>query len=420
MFVTAKMKKMSGAATAVAFFVFCAITGVAAVIGVAVIPVVANTAFAANTANAATAASSKLIYGAWVPFWQSQPGEQDIAIHLDSMNEVSPFSYEIGAGGSLIDDLNINNGSWDGWFTGVRGLNVKIIPTIAWFSTNGIYKLLSVAKSRQAEEDNITALVKAQNFDGIDIDFEGMSPATRPYYSLFIQGLAQRLHPAGKKLTCTVVPRTPPDQLYTTVPANIVYPENYSVLNQYCDEVRLMAYDQETVDLTLNASKGNGTLYAPVADPTWVKSVVQLALQSISPKKIMLGVPTYGYEYEVSWTGGETTYQRVRAFGFYGAMDRADSLGVQPVRDNADELSFTYASSTYIAEPAILVTTVASAKPLQLASVNPSASTTFFVSFPDAQSIADKVAIAKQYGLRGIMLFKADGAMDPNAWNFLN
>jgi len=368
----------------------------------------------------AATASAPLKYGAWVPFWQSQPGEQDIAIHLDSLNEVSPFSYEIGAGGSLIDDLNINNGSWDGWFSAIRDMNVKIIPTIAWFSPTGIYNLLSKAKSRQAEEDNIAALVKAQNFDGIDIDFESMSPATRPYYSLFIQGLAMRLHPAGKKLTCTVVPRTPPDRIYTVVPASIVYPENYSVLNQYCDEVRLMAYDQQTTDLTLDASKGNGTLYAPVADPAWVKSVIQLALQSISPKKIMLGVPTYGYEYEVSWTSGVTTYQRVRSFDYFGAMDRADSLSIEPARDNADELSFTFASSTYIAEPAILVTTVPSAMPLELATVNPNASTTFFVSFPDAQSIADKVALAKQYGLRGIMLFKADGAMDPNAWNVLN
>lgn len=375
---------------------------------------------ATPTTFAAASLSPKFYYGAWVPFWQSQPGEQDIAIHLDSMDEVSPFSYEVGAGGSLIDDLNINNGSWDGWFSAIRDLNVKIMPTIAWFDAGGIYNLLSNARSRQAEENNIAALVKAQNFDGIDIDFEGMSPATRPYYSLFMEGLAMRLHPAAKKLTCTVVPRTPPSQIYTVVPNNIVYPESYPVLNRYCDEVRLMAYDQQTVDLALNATKGNGTLYAPVADPAWVKSVIKEALQYISPRKVMLGVPTYGYEYEVSWTGGETTYQRVRSFGFYGAMDRADSVGIQPIRDNADELSFTFTSSTYIAEPSILVSTVTSAMPLELAAASSSAQTTFFISFPDAQSINDKITLAKQFGLRGVMLFKADGSMDPNTWNYMN
>ncbi len=379
----------------------------------------APTAEAATT-GAATTASTKLIYGAWVPYWQSQPGEEDIAIHLDSLNEVSPFSYEIGQGGSLIDDLNINNGSWAGWFSAISELNVKIIPTIADFDATAIYNLLSNTQSRQAEEDNIAALVKAQGFNGIDIDFEGMSPATRPYYSLFIEGLAIRLHPMGDMLTCTVVPRVPPSQIYNVVPSNIVYPESYPVLNQYCDEVRLMAYDQETSDLTLDSEKGDGTLYAPVSDPTWAKSVITTALQYISPKKIMLGVPTYGYEYEVSWANDETTYQLVRSWDYFGAMDRADSLGIEPTRDNADELSFTFASSTYIAEPADLVTTVQSSEPTLLTQPNPQNLTQFFVSFPDAQSVADKVALAKEYGLRGVMLFKADGEMDPNIWNVLN
>ena len=44
----------------------------------------------------------------------------------------------------------------------------------------------------------------------------------------------------------------------------------------------------------------------------------------------MLGIPTYGYEYEVSWSNDVTTYQEVRAWDYFGAMDRADSLGIAP------------------------------------------------------------------------------------------
>jgi spore germination protein YaaH len=375
-------------------------------------------AFAAATAT--TTSATKLTYGAWLPFWMAQAGEEDVAIHLDSFNEISLFSYEVGANGALIDDLKIGAGGWDAWMSAVKQLGVKIIPTIAWFDASGIQKLLSNTKNRQAEEDAITQLVTSEKFDGIDIDFESMSPSTRPYYSLFIQGLAIRLHPLGKKLTCTVVPRTPPDSIYTQVPANIVYPEDYTVLNQYCDEVRLMAYDQETADLKLDASKGgNGTLYGPVADPDWVKKVIELAMQQISPKKIMLGVPTYGYEYEVSWANGQDTYQRVRSFDYFDAMNRADSLGIAPVRDNAGELSFTYTSSTYIAEPPILVTQVTSTQPAVLMNHDPNASTTFFVSFPDAQSNFSEVALAKQYGLKGVVFFKADGGMDPAIWDLI-
>jgi len=367
--------------------------------------------------DASAATKAPFYYGAWLPFWKGQAGAINISLNLEKLDEVSPFSYEMRSDGTLIDSLHIANGSWDPWFDAVRDSGMKVIPTIAWFNTGGIYRLLSNARTRRATEDRIAALVTANLFDGIDIDFEAMSPATRPYYSLFIEGLAIRLHPAKKLLTCTVMSRTPPARIYRTVPAQIVYPENYSVLNTYCDEVRIMAYDQQTIDLTLNASKGNGSLYSPVADPAWVASVLQETVKYINPRKIMLGIPTYGYEYEVSWTGGMTTYQRVRAFGFFAAMNRAESLGITPFRNNAGELSFTFASTTHFDQPAILVSTITSTlPPPELATIDPNASTTFFVSFPDAQSIADKVQLAKKFGIRGVVFFKADGDIDPMVW----
>ncbi len=377
----------------------------------------------------AHAATTKFQYGVWLPFWQSQNGAQDISLNLDSLTEISPFSYELNANGAILDDLKINNGSWAGWLSSVKDLGIKNIPTIAYFDPNGIHNLLSSTTSRRGLEDNIASLVKTQGFDGIDIDFESMSPKTRPYYSLFIQGLAQRLHPAGKKLTCTVVPRTPPDSLYPDgdIPKNLVYPENYTVLGQNCDEVRLMAYDQGPLDLKLDATKGNGKLYAPTADPDWVKKVIAQATPYIPAKKIMLGVPTYGYEYEVSWLGGITTYQRIRSFTYLQAMERLDAMGITPTRNTAtQEMNFTFTSSTYIAGYPSLVNVVESPmEPKELipyggGNLSGNGTTTFFyVSFPDAQSTANEIALAKKLGLRGVVLFKADGMQDPLTWQVM-
>ncbi len=380
-----------------------------------------STTTTTTTATAAPAPvkKSSFYYAAWLPFWQSQAGALDIALHLESLNEVSPFSYAVRSNGALRDDLKISSGTWDPWFSAVKELGTKVIPTIAWFDGDGIQALLSSSRKRQAEENMVAALVRSRNFDGIDVDFESMLPKTRPYFSLFIQGLAARLHPAKKMLTCTVVPRTPLASLYDVVPDNVVYAESYPVLDQYCDEVRVMAYDQGPIDLRLDETKGNGTLYAPVADPEWVKKVLGETLQYVRPEKVMLGVPTYGYEYQVSWNLGATTYERVRSFTFLDAMDRADMLGVQPMRNNANELSFTFASTTRLHVPPVLISTVASAQPLALQTPNPNASTTFFASFPDAQSVKDKIDLAKKYGLRGVVFFKADGQMDPAIWGEL-
>jgi spore germination protein YaaH len=363
---------------------------------------------------------SKLYYGVWLPFWKAQAGQQDIAVHLDSIDEISPFSYEVGSNGALIDDLGIGSGDWFGWLGAIHDSHTKVIPTIAWFDGPAIYSLLSNTKKRQAHEDTIAALVKAEKFDGIDIDYEGMTTSTKPYYSLLVKGLAMRLHPMGKKLSCTIVPRTPVSSMYESNPLpDVQYAEDYVELNKYCDQVRIMAYDQGTLDIKLDAQKGNGNLYAPTADTDWAEKVIKDAVKTINPKKIMLGAPTYGYEYKVSWLLGATTYARVRSFTFIQAMDRADSLGIQPTRNNAGELSFTFASSTQVNISLALTSIVASTLPTALASQNSATPTTFFVSFSDAQSTADKIKIAKKYGLRGVILFKADGEMDPGAWDIM-
>jgi spore germination protein YaaH len=249
-----------------------------------------------------------------------------------------------------------------------------------------------------------------------------MTSSTKPYFSLFIQGLAQRLHPLGKTLTCTVVPRTPESSLSlnpaTTTPQ---YAEDYSVLNKYCDEVRIMAYDQGTIDVKLDATKGSGNLYAPVADPDWVTKVIKQAVATISPKKIMLGIPTYGYEYEVSWANGMTTYRRLRSFTYEEAMDRVDSTGIEPTRDNAGELSYAYASTTVIDDiPDDLTFSVSSTEPAIVASSSANGMNTLFTDFSDSVAAKNEIVLAKKYGLRGVMLFKADGQLDPATWGIMN
>lgn len=367
----------------------------------------------------AAAAKPKFYYGAWLPFWQAQNGASDVAVNLDKLQEVSPFSYEIGASGGLIDDLNIGNGSWDAWFSSARDLGVKIIPTIAWFDGSSMLRLMQNAKKRQAHEDMLTALVKREGFDGIDIDYEAKPAEIRPYFSLFIQGLAMRLHPLHKTLTCTVESRTPPSDGTVITPDQRA--NNYVVLNQYCDEVRIMAYDQGLVDRALDTMKGSSTLYAPVADPAWVAKVLAQALQWIKPSKIMLGIPTYGYEYQVSWNAGETTYERVRSFTYTQAMDRADESGMTPVRTNAGELSLLFTSSTVVQVPASLTWTVSSTTmPTALSTIPVETTNVFYIAFSDAQSMLDKIKMAKKLKLRGVMFFKADGMMDPAIWDMLN
>ncbi len=369
----------------------------------------------APTGSAATKAP--FYYASWLPFWKKQNGAQDISDNLYKFHELSPFSYEVKADGTLVDKLKLTEGFWPSWLSAVRDSGVKNIPTIAWFDGAGIHKLLSDKKKRIAHEDAIAKLVKDMKFDGIDIDYEAKLPETKDYFSLFIQGLAIRLHPLGKILSCTIEPRTPLTSLLGGVPKDTRTANDYVALNKYCDEVRIMAYDQGLIDGLLDRKKGNGNLYAPVADPEWVKKTVQEALKSISPKKIMLGVPTYGYEYEVSWADGFTTYKRLRSHTFFQAIDRATNVKAVPLINSAGELSFAYATSTSVGKISPSLTwQISSTQPSFVASTSAQGLYTRFVSFSDAESAAQKIALAKKMGLRGVVFFKFDGEQDPLLW----
>lgn len=369
----------------------------------------------------AAAAAAPLYYAGWIPFWSEQGGAQNASLNLEKLREVSPFSYEVKSGGTLVDKLKINEGFWPDWLHAVRDAGIKIIPTVAWFDGSAIQKLLSNKNKRLAHEDAIAKLVKDNKFDGIDIDYESKLAETNPYFSLLIQGLAIRLHPLKKILSCTVEARMPVSSRYyqTGTAADYEYANDYNVLNKYCDELRIMAYDQGVIDIKLDAQKGNGKLYAPVADKDWAEKVIKEAIKTVSPRKIMLGVPTYGYEYEAAWSGGITIYRRLRSLNIFQAINVAIAAGVPVLRNSAGEMGFWYTSSTLIEVSSALRWDVSSTEPAEVASSSAAGGITRFVSLSDSQAAAEKIALAKKYGLRGVAFFKFDGEFDPLLWQVM-
>jgi len=343
--------------------------------------------------SVAPVSASAFSFGGWIPYWNETLGTQDVVGHFNikPFTEISPFSYQVKYDGTLVDKIKIDEAPWPDFLFTARNSKIKITPSIALFDGDQIHYLLSNAKRRQAHEDIIAAAVLSNNFDGIDIDYEQKKAETKDYFSLFIKGLAIRLHPKKKILSCTIESRTPLTSLYEEgkIPKKVERANNLAVLNKYCDQVRVMAYDQGFVDLKLNKTKGVGQFYAPVADPVWVKKVLQETLKEISPKKIVLGIPTYGYEYEVALGGDKPDYKRIRSITYKDATALASSTNSTLIRNNAGELSFTY---------------------------NITATSTHLVWFSDAQAMQDKIKLAKKLGLKGIFFFKLDGENDPALW----
>lgn len=355
------------------FFLFFAVCAIAVV----VIPAVA---FAARPK-----------YAVWVPYWQKTTAVPDVLAHIDVVDEISPFSYEVMKDGNVMDKLGITEEPWQGMTKEAIRTKTKVIPTVSWMNTDAIHATLASTTARRAHVNQIVMLVNNNQFDGIDIDYENKKAETRPYFSQFLKDLSAKLHTTGKKLSCSVESRTPLTSRFVKIPQGIEYANDLAAIGRACDHVRILAYDQSNIDIKLNKKKGTLGYYAPVADTEWVSKVIGETLRYMSPSKVMLGIPTFGYEYEVSGTTTPYTYRRMRSVSYKDAIATATSTGATPLRNSAGELSFTYSKAT----------------------------TTRLVWFNDATSIASKIALVRKYKLRGAALFKIDGEGDINTWSKL-
>ncbi len=354
------------------------------------------------------ATASHLYYGAWMPYWSESAMVQPLTRHVTEFKEISPFSYSVNSDGSLKDNLNILQGSWLNWVTDISELNIKIIPTVTWQNGDQIYSLLSNPTSTKAHIKTLVDLADTAPFSGINIDYENKTASTEPFFSSFIKTLSSSLHAKRKTLSCSVEARTPLSSRFKVIPSDIAYANDYVAINKYCDEVDILAYDQDNVDIKLNAAKrANGNLYMPIADPDWVAKVIQEATKTISRKKIVLGVPTYGYEYRITQSGGDSTYSMVGNISYANAVLLAASMNIVPTRNNAGELGFTFDATTTYA-----TTTTSTSSPVSIFSEK-------MVDVADSTSISQKIQLAKKYGLKGVILFSLNPGMDPTNWDVL-
>ena len=326
--------------------------------------------------------------------------------------------------GSLFDAMHTDSPYWQVLTIAAHAKKIRVIPTVMWSNTDAIHNVLKSKKLRTAQIKQIVKAVKDNGFDGIDIDYEGKKAETRPYFSAFLKELYAAM---GKKwVMCTIESRTPLADRFDTIPKDIAYANDYVAINKYCDRVRIMAYDQGSIDLRLNDMVSGP--YVPVADPKWVEKVITLAAKSISKKKIVIGVPTYGYEFEVKPLSQGYRYDQMWAFNPKYAWELAQSTGITPQRNPAGELSFSYMT-------AAVGSVFAADRDAAQAHSDEVSTTTAFTPAPegqaagsspfrivwwsDAAAIKDKIDLARKLGVRGVAIFKIDGGEDPAIWNIL-
>src|SRR3989338_4304039 len=211
-------------------------------------------------APVSTSAATKFEVSGWIPYWRPAPGKATVLPHLDKLTEVNPFVYTLKSDGTFLDNGKLGEEPWKSFIAAAKAKKVRVIPTIMTSNGELLHKLLSNTTSRIALEDRITKLVKDNNFDGIDVDFEGKYAEDKAYFATFLKGLYMRM--GNKWVMCTIEERTPLESRYygTDIPADAsVYANDFKAINKYCDRVRIMAYDQQGIDQHLAAQAASSS-----------------------------------------------------------------------------------------------------------------------------------------------------------------
>jgi GH18 family chitinase len=191
-----------------------------------------------------------------------------------------PYFYNLNADGSIKDLTNTTALSI------MRQAGVRIVPMITNVARwDDFHNAMASPDQRNAAAQRIADLVTSNNYEGIHIDFEAVNASDAPLLTDFMRRLADKLHPKNKLVTQAVIART------SDTPTTWGGAYDYAALAGINDYIAIMAYDYHP--------QGSATPGA-IAPITWQRNVLRYAKTRIPAANILLGMPLYGYDWDLT------------------------------------------------------------------------------------------------------------------------
>ena len=156
-------------------------------------------------------------------------------------------------------------------------------------------ELLSYDRKIAAVADEVTALVAAGGWDGVNVDLELIRRRDGRGLVAFVTALRERL-PATASLTIDV-------SAGTTQESYVERGYRLAGLAAVVDAIQLMAYDQHGPGWS-----GPG----PIGGLQWVRRSVDAALEEVPADRLDLGIAAYGYVWRPDGSGRTLTVKAAR------------------------------------------------------------------------------------------------------------
>jgi hypothetical protein len=335
------------------------------------------------------------IFTGWIPYYSMKTSLPDVLNNADIIKEVMPFWYTLKFDGKnkvpVVTDLYTPaNPSvpMDQPLTALRGAGFSIIPTITDGTTKLVLAgLLKSPTSRTQIINAIMNLIRTNNFDGIDLDFEGFAfvdentswKSTAPNWVAFVKELSAALKAENKLLSVSSPYVLNPNEKQK---GYFVYA--WADIAPFIDRLRIMTYDYSVAKV------------GPIGPLAWTERTVKYAVSIMPASKVYIGVPGYGRDWVTAVNGvcpsnlASTVKVGAKAATFVmrNAISLAQTYGTTPTfNEQFGESTFTY-SKTYNGQTATGLAT--------------SCTATRTAWYQDARAWEMRAAMVDKYRLGGI------------------
>jgi spore germination protein YaaH len=221
--------------------------------------------------------------------------------------------------------------------------------------------------------NNMLNLLKTNHYKGINIDFEGILGTDGANFTSFVHDVAAIMHQNNLLTMVSVPPKSKDDPVDTWAS-----PFDFTSLGKDVDLLQVMTYDEYGI------WSGPG----PVVSTSLITKALNYAISHVSPQKILMGIPAYGNDWNLSDATGKSN----RLIYWKNIPKLIFDNNATPVRDAVSgSMHFTYILNGNNHE----------------------------VWYEDATSIAQKTNYTISYGLAGVSVYSL-GEGDANFWNAIH
>lgn len=228
---------------------------------------------------------NKVVYG-WHPYWVGNAYQN---YQWDLLSHFSFFSYEVNAADG--EPLTTH-----GWSTSaavdaaLASGNTKVTLCVTLFSGHATFFGSSTAQ--QTLISNLINLVQTRGADGVNIDFEGIPSSQATAFCNFMVDLANQMH--------TAIPGSEVSTVLYAVDWNGVF--DFSIMEPAVDQYIIMGYGY------YYSGSGNAGPTDPLYhfgstyNYTLSKTITNYLDNGCPATKLVMGLPSYGYEWSTSST----------------------------------------------------------------------------------------------------------------------